>query len=147
MGVGQLGRMGVPELVEQRQQLHGPARQARLLRHLAHHGIRWRVADVAPASRQGPGPVAALLHQQDLPGLIEDERPHVQLGGGVATIEGNPVADGFRCQLALAGDQGDRGRTQRLEAADVEGVFGVGEPRLRRGQHLFEEGGQRRLHG
>ncbi|MNS97493.1 hypothetical protein D3C72_1318270 [compost metagenome] len=147
VGMGQLWRMGVPELVEQRQQPNGPALESGLLDHFPHHGPRRRVADVAPAPRQGPAAIAALLHQQQPPLLIEDQRPHIQLGGGVTAVEGDPVGDGRRIQLALAGHQGDRGRSQCLETADIEGIFGVGEARLRRGQHLFQKGGQRRLHG
>ena len=35
-----------------------------------------------------------------------------------------------RGQPALAGDERHRGRSQRLEAGDVEGIAGIGEPRL-----------------
>ncbi len=79
--------------------------------------------------------------------IVLNEGPHIELRGGITAIEDDPVADGFRCQLALAGDERHRGRSQRLEAADVEGIVGVGEASLRRGQHLFQKGGQRRLHG
>ncbi len=79
--------------------------------------------------------------------VVLNEGPHIELGGGIAAVEGNPVADGIGGQLTLAGDERHRGRSQRLEAGDVEGIAGVGEPRLGRGQHLFEEGGQRQLHG
>ncbi len=144
--MGQLGRMGVFELVEQGQQLHRPALEAGLFHYFAHHGSCRRVADIAPATRQGPAAVAALLHQQDPSCLIHDESTHIQLGGGIASVEGDPVADGLGGQLALAGDKGNRGGSQRLEAADIERVFGVGEPRLRRGQYLFQKGGQRRWH-
>ncbi len=146
VSVGKLGWMRVLELVEQRQQLHGPTRQAGLLHHFAHHGPRRRITDVAPAPRQRPAVVAALLHQQDVARIVLNEGPHIQLGGGIAAVEGDPVADGFRCQLALAGDERHSGRAQRLETANIEGILRVGEARLRRGQHLFEEGGQRRLH-
>ena len=52
-----------------------------------------------------------------------------------------------RIQLALTGNQGGRGRSERLETAYIEGIPGIGEAGLRRGQHLFQKGGQRRLHG
>ncbi|MNJ79385.1 hypothetical protein D3C77_773880 [compost metagenome] len=79
--------------------------------------------------------------------IVLNKGPHIQLGGGVAVIQGDPRGDGLGRQLALAGNQGNRGRPERLEAGDIEGILGVGEPGLGRGQHLFQKGGQRRLHG
>ncbi len=145
--MGQLRGMGVFELVEQGQQLHGSALKARLFNQLAHHCARWRVAYVAPAPRQGPESVAALLHQQQPARVIQDQRPHIQLGGGITAVQSNPVGDGLGIQLALAGDKRGSRVSQRLEAGDIEGILGVGEPGLSRGQHLFQKGGQRRLHG
>ncbi|MNJ47235.1 hypothetical protein D3C77_423890 [compost metagenome] len=147
MGVGQLRGMRVFVLVEQRQQLDGTTLESGFLHHFTHHGARGRVAYVTPTSRQGPEPVAALLHQQDIAVIVLNKRPHIQLGGGIAFIQGDPRGDGIRFQVALTGNEGSSSRPERLEAGDVEGILGVGEPGLSRGQHLFQKGGQRRLHG
>lgn len=107
-------------------------------------------AGESPMSHQppaGPEPVAALLHQQEMTVIVLNKGPHIQLRGGIATIQGNPLGDGVRFQITLTGNEGDRCRSQRLEAGDIEGIVGVGESGLGRDQHLFQKGGQRRLHG
>ncbi len=85
VGMEDVGRVSVPELVVDGEELHGANPVARFLLDLARRGYAWRLAHVTPAARQRPAAVAPLLHQQDLV-VLEDRGANVHLRGGVAGL-------------------------------------------------------------
>ena len=85
-----------------------------------------RVADVGPATGEGPGAIVALLDEEDAT-VVEDGGADVDLWGGVAEISFEEID--YR-----VGGVGIVGRGENLggdladlvEAFEVEGIFGVG---------------------
>src|ERR1700748_2841706 len=81
------GRMAVSQLVVDGEDLRRPDEVAGFFPHLARGGDARRLAYVAPAARQGPAPVAPLLHEEDL-ALAKDGGAHVHLRRRIAFLRG-----------------------------------------------------------
>jgi tRNA1(Val) A37 N6-methylase TrmN6 len=69
-----------PLAVDDGQQLHRFALDARLLQHLLHHHFAGRVADIGPAGGVQPHTAVAALHEQDLAESLPTMAPMATFG-------------------------------------------------------------------
>lgn len=72
--------------------------------HLFRDRLRRALENIAPAARQRPAAVRALLNEQDLLAWIEDGAPHGNFGGHVAAVQRD---NGTHLRNVATADQAD----------------------------------------
>src|SRR5436305_15228761 len=121
--------MTPPLPVIQREQLHRPDLEPRLLAGLALGGLAGGLADVGPADRKRPAAVVTFADQEDPP-VGDDRRAHIDLGRRISTLGGEEILDDVGVGGGAGGSDLCRHPSDLAVALPIKWIAGVGQPSL-----------------
>lgn len=130
--------VGVPELkwgevvgIIDSDHFFSPDRHAAFFKHFALDHLLRRFAQIGPAAGQRPAAIGDFLHEQNL-SIADNRCAHIDFGRWITSLDAETFEDGFLLQRGLGGnDLADL--LQTLITLEVEIVFAVGQPGLRKG--------------